>query len=179
MRLVTWYTDNINHKLVNKRVKTIIRPNKTKIGVKKTAEFIKEHGKNFFENFEQAKIIICGDSAGWIKDVADFLGAEFVLDKFHLIRTLYIGIMAGNKDKYLQEYINCKKLIANGQYDELIDYLYNKLDNHKKLKKRYFKNNKKGIVNQGAKWNKGCFTETNIWHILKEMLGNIIYSLTK
>ncbi|WP_375317956.1 Mbov_0401 family ICE element transposase-like protein [Spiroplasma endosymbiont of Virgichneumon dumeticola] len=106
MRLVTWYTDNINHKLVNKRVKTIIRPNKTKIGVKKTAEFIKEYGKIFFENFEQAKIIICGDSAGWIKYVAYFFGAEFVLDKFHLIITLYLGITAGNKDKYLQEYIN-------------------------------------------------------------------------
>ncbi|WP_425377428.1 hypothetical protein [Spiroplasma endosymbiont of Aleiodes alternator] len=70
MRLVAFYTDNINHTLVNKRVNVVIRPNKTKIGVKKTAEFILEQGKRFFENFEQAKIIICGDSAGWIKEVA-------------------------------------------------------------------------------------------------------------
>ncbi len=90
MRLITTYTDNINHKLQNKRVKAIIRPTKTAIGVKKTAEFIKEHCQKFYENVEQAKIIICGDSAGWIKDVADYLGAEFVLDKFHLIRTLYL-----------------------------------------------------------------------------------------
>ncbi len=177
MRLITTYTDNINHKLQNKRVKAIIRPTKTAIGVKKTAEFIKEHCQKFYENVEQAKIIICGDSVGWIKDVADYLGAEFVLDKFHLIRTLYLGIMAGNKGKYWSEYNNCKNLIKNGQYDELIDYLYNQLDNHKKLKKQYFKNNKKGIVNQGASWNIGCFTETNIWHVLKEMIANRTYSI--
>ncbi len=178
MRLITTYTDNINHKLQNKRVKAIIRPTKTAIGVKKTAEFIKEHSQKFYENVEQAKIIICGDSAGWIKDVADYLDAEFVLDKFHLIRTLYLGIMVGNKGKYWSEYNNnCKNLIKNGQYDELIDYLYNQLDNHKKLKKQYFKNNKKGIVNQGASWNIGCFTETNIWHVLKEMIANRTYSI--
>ncbi len=85
--------------------------------------------------------------------------------------------MAGNKGKYWSEYNNCKNLIKNGQYDELIDYLYNQLDNHKKLKKQYFKNNKKGIVNQGASWNIGCFTETNIWHVLKEMIANRTYSI--
>ncbi|WP_339041197.1 Mbov_0401 family ICE element transposase-like protein [Spiroplasma endosymbiont of Apeira syringaria] len=177
MRLIVTYTDNINHKVQNKRVKAIIRPTKTKIGVKKTAEFVKEHCQKFYENIEQAKIIICGDSAGWIKEVADYLGAQFVLDKFHLIRTLYLGIMAGNKGKYWQEYDTCKNLINNGEYDELINYLYKELDNHKKLKKQYFKNNKQGIENQGAKWNIGCFTETNIWHVLKEMLGNKTYNI--
>ncbi|WP_339047938.1 Mbov_0401 family ICE element transposase-like protein [Spiroplasma endosymbiont of Colias croceus] len=178
MRLIVTYTDNINHKVQNKRVKAIIRPTRTAIGVKKTAEFVKEHCQKFYENVEQAKIIICGDSAGWIKDVADYLGAQFVLDKFHLIRTLYLGIMAGNKGKYLKEYNYCKNLINNGQYEQLIDYLYKELDNHKKLKKKYFKNNKQGIENQGAKWNIGCFTETNIWHVLKEMLGNRTYNIS-
>lgn len=55
MRLATFYTDNVNHKLENKRVSVIIRKTKTTIGVKKTAEFIKEQGNRFFENFEQAK----------------------------------------------------------------------------------------------------------------------------
>ncbi|WP_338980887.1 hypothetical protein [Spiroplasma endosymbiont of Lasioglossum malachurum] len=54
MRLVLFCTDNVNHKLVNKRADVIIRPTKTAIGVKKTAEFIKEQGNRFFENFEQA-----------------------------------------------------------------------------------------------------------------------------
>ncbi|WP_339042421.1 UPF0236 family transposase-like protein [Spiroplasma endosymbiont of Apeira syringaria] len=117
MRLIVTYTDNINHKVQNKRVKAIIRPTKTKIGVKKTADFVKEHCQKFYENIEQAKIIICGDSAGWIKEVADYLGTQFVLDKFHLIRTLYLGIMAGNKGKYLKEYNHCKNLINNGKYD--------------------------------------------------------------
>ncbi|WP_339038926.1 MULTISPECIES: hypothetical protein [unclassified Spiroplasma] len=85
--------------------------------------------------------------------------------------------MAGNKGKYWSEYNNCKDFINNGQYEQLIDYLYKELDNHKKLKKQYFKNNKKGIVNQGAKWNIGCFTETNIWHVLKEMIVNRTYSI--
>ncbi|WP_338985894.1 hypothetical protein [Spiroplasma endosymbiont of Thecophora atra] len=51
------------------------------------------------------------------------------------------------------------------------------LKNHKKLKKQYFKNNKQGIQNQGAKWNIGTFAESNIWYILKEMLGNRTYSI--
>ncbi|WP_286641347.1 IS1595 family transposase [Spiroplasma ixodetis] len=110
VRLIVTYTDNINHKVQNKRVKVIIRPTKTAIGVKKTAEFVKEHCQKFYENIQKAKIIICGDSAGWIKEVADYLGAQFVLDKFHLIRTLYLGIMAGNKEKYLNEYNHCKYL---------------------------------------------------------------------
>ncbi|WP_338979164.1 Mbov_0401 family ICE element transposase-like protein [Spiroplasma endosymbiont of Panzeria rudis] len=177
MRLIVTYTDNINHKVQNKRVKAIIRPTKTKIGVKKTAEFVKEHCQKFYENIEQAKIIICGDSAGWIKEVPDYLSTQFVLDKFHLIRTLYLGIMAGNKGKYLKEYNYCKNLINNGQYEKLIEYLYKELDNHKKLKKKYFKNNKQGIENQSAKWNIGCYTETNIWHVLKEMLGNRTYNI--
>ncbi|WP_339046408.1 Mbov_0401 family ICE element transposase-like protein [Spiroplasma endosymbiont of Colias croceus] len=87
MRLIVTYTDNINHKVQNKRVKAIIRKTRTPIGVKKTAEFVKDHCQKFYENIEQAKIIICGDSAGWIKEVADYLGAQFVLDKFHLVRT--------------------------------------------------------------------------------------------
>ncbi|WP_342218177.1 hypothetical protein [Spiroplasma endosymbiont of Amphimallon solstitiale] len=48
--------------------------------------------------------------------------------------------MAGNKGKYVKEYNHCKNLINNGQYEQLIDYLYKELDNHKKLKKQYFKN---------------------------------------
>ncbi|WP_338961714.1 MULTISPECIES: Mbov_0401 family ICE element transposase-like protein [unclassified Spiroplasma] len=177
MRLVLFCTDNVNHKLVNKRADVIIRPTKTAIGVKKTAEFIKEQGNRFFENFDQTKIIICGDSAGWIKDVADYLGAQFVLDKFHLVKKLYVGIIAGNKGKYWNEYNTCRNFIENGQYAELIKYMNEILKNHKKLKKQYFKNNKQGIENQGAKWNIGCFTEGNIWHILKEMLGNRTYNI--
>ncbi|WP_342253306.1 UPF0236 family transposase-like protein [Spiroplasma endosymbiont of Zeiraphera isertana] len=123
MRLVLFCTDNVNHKLVNKRADIIIRPTKTAIGVKKTAEFIKEQGNRFFENFDQAKIIICGDSAGWIKEVADYLGANFVLDKFHLVKKLYVGIIAGNKGKYWDEYKICRNFIENGQYDELIKYM--------------------------------------------------------
>ncbi len=86
--------------------------------------------------------------------------------------------IAGNKGKYWDEYKICRNFIENGQYDELIKYMNEILKNHKKLKKQYFKNNKQGIENQGAKWNIGCFTEGNIWHILKEMLGNRTYNIS-
>jgi len=175
MRLVVFCTDNINHTLINKRVSVIIRPTKTVLGAKKTVEFILEQGNKFFENFEQAKIIVCGDSAGWIKKVADYLGAKFILDKFHLIKVLYLGIIAGNKGKYDEEYNTCKNFIKNGKYDELIEYL--KTLNHKKLKKKYFSNNKEGITNQSCKENIGCFAESNVYHILKSMLGNRTYSI--
>lgn len=175
MRLVVFYTDNINHTLVNKKAGVIIRPNKTEIGAKKTADFILEQGKKFFENFEQAKVIVCGDSAGWIKKTAEHLNAKFILDKFHLIKVLYLGILAGNKGKYYKEYNTCRNFIENGEFDKLIDYL--KTLKHKKLNKKYFINNKQGIINQSCKENIGCFAESNIWHILKSMIGNRTYSI--
>ncbi|WP_342275823.1 Mbov_0401 family ICE element transposase-like protein [Spiroplasma endosymbiont of Nebria brevicollis] len=175
MRLVVFYTDNINHTLVNKRASVIIRPNKTVLGAEKTADFILEQGKQFFENFDQAQVIICGDSAGWIKKTAEYLNAKFILDKFHLIKVLYLGIIAGNKGKYYQEYNTCRNFIENGEYDKLLDYL--KTLKHKKLKKKYFLNNKQGITNQSCKENIGCFAEINVWHILKSMLGNRTYNI--
>ncbi|BET38836.1 hypothetical protein [Spiroplasma ixodetis] len=48
IRLIVTYTDNINHKAQNKRVKAIIRPTRTAIGVKKTAEFVKDHCQKFY-----------------------------------------------------------------------------------------------------------------------------------
>lgn len=39
--------------------------------------------------------------------------------------------MVGNKGKYVKEYNNCKNLINNDQYEQLINYLYNQLNNKK------------------------------------------------
>lgn len=175
MRIVVFYTDNINHKLINKRTSVIIRPSKNVLGATKTVDFILEQGNKFYENFNQTNLIVCGDGATWIKKTAEILNAKFILDKFHLVKVLYLGIISGNKGKYYQEYNTCRNYVDNGEYDKLIDYL--KMLKHKKLKKKYFVNNKQGISNQSAKENIGCYTESNVWHVLKSMLGNRTYSI--
>lgn len=74
------------------------------------------------------------------------------------------------QNKVIINQIDDKQMINNALTNLEVDQINS-------LKKKYFKNNKQGIVNQGAVWNKGCFTETNIWHILKEMLGNRTYNI--
>lgn len=85
--------------------------------------------------------------------------------------------MAGNKGKYLQEYNYCKKLIENGQYYQLIDFLQTLTLKYSKLKDGYLINAKNGVLNQALVKNIGCFTETNIKEILKHMIKDKTYIL--
>ncbi|WP_425380809.1 Mbov_0401 family ICE element transposase-like protein [Spiroplasma endosymbiont of Polydrusus pterygomalis] len=178
MRLLIFCTGKKkNGKLINKRVACKIRLSKTKIGAYKTAQLIQKYGKLYYENFEQANLIICGDSAKWIRKTAEILNAKFILDKFHAFHVLFLGIMAGRrKNKIAQlHYKYAQNLFSKGQYYELIDFL-NSLK-YQKLKIGYFINAKNGILNQALVENIGCFTETNIKQILKHMIGNRTYNI--
>ncbi|WP_375317066.1 Mbov_0401 family ICE element transposase-like protein [Spiroplasma endosymbiont of Virgichneumon dumeticola] len=180
MRLIAFCTGKKkNGKLINKRAACKIRLTKTKIGADKTAQLIKKYGNLFFENFDQANLIVCGDSAKWIRKTADILNAKFILDKFHAFHVLYLGIMAGRrKDKIAK--LHCEyaqNLFAKGQYDELIDFLQSLTEKYKKIKVGYFINAKEGVLNQALVENIGCFTETNIKQILKHMIGSRTYNI--
>ncbi|WP_338961304.1 MULTISPECIES: UPF0236 family transposase-like protein [unclassified Spiroplasma] len=57
MRLIVTYTDNINHKIQNKRVKAIIRPTKTKLELKKLLNLLKNIVKNFTKILKKPKLL--------------------------------------------------------------------------------------------------------------------------
>ncbi|WP_342260982.1 hypothetical protein [Spiroplasma endosymbiont of Notiophilus biguttatus] len=63
MRLIVFCTGKKkNGKLINKRAVCKIRVSKTEIRAEKTAKLIETYGNLYFENFEQANLIVCGDS---------------------------------------------------------------------------------------------------------------------
>lgn len=179
MRLLVFCTGKKNGKLINKRAVCKIRISKTEIGAEKTAQLIKKYGNLFFENFDKANLIVCGDSAKWIRKTATILNAKFILDKFHAFHVLFLGIIAGRKkDKIAKlHYQNAINLFAKGQYDELIDFLQSLTLKYKKLKVGYFINAKDGVLNQALVENIGCFTETNVKQILKHMIGDRTYNI--
>lgn len=120
-----------------------------------------------------------GDGAKVIKKTADLINATFILDKFHGVKEIYQGILVKNRNKLSSEqFFMAYKLFVSGEYEQLITYL--KSFNIKRLKIRYFMNNKTGIINQGNKNNIGCFAESNVFHLIKSMLGNgaKIYNLS-
>ncbi|WP_339045930.1 hypothetical protein [Spiroplasma endosymbiont of Colias croceus] len=126
MRLLVFCTGKKkNGKLINKRAICKIRISKTEIGAEKTAKLIQTYGNLFFENFDQANLIVCGDSAKWIRKTATILNAKFILDKFHAFHVLFLGIMAGRRKNKIAKlhYENAINLFAKGQYYELIDFL--------------------------------------------------------
>ncbi|BDT05011.1 IS1595 family transposase [Spiroplasma ixodetis] len=98
MRLLVFCTGKKkNGKLINKRAACKIRVSKTEIGAEKTAKLIQTYGNLYFENFDQANLIVCGDSAKWIRKTATILNTKFILDKFHAFHVLFLGIMAGRR----------------------------------------------------------------------------------
>ncbi|BDT04966.1 Mbov_0401 family ICE element transposase-like protein [Spiroplasma ixodetis] len=180
MRLIVFCTGKKkNGKLINKRAACKIRVSKTEIGAEKTAKLIEKYGNLFFENFEQANLVVCGDSAKWIRKTATILNAKFILDKFHAFHVLFLGIMTGRRKNKIAKlhYQNAINLFEKGQYYELIDFLQSLTLQYKKLKVGYFINAKDGVLNQALVENIGCFTETNIKQILKKMIGDRTYNI--
>ncbi len=180
MRLLVFCTGKKkNGKLINKRAACKIRVSKTIIGAEKTAKLIEKYGNLYFENFDQANLIVCGDSAKWIRKTAKILNAKFILDKFHAFHVLFLGIMAGRRKNKIAKlhYEYAQNLFSKGQYYELIDFLNSLILKYPKLKVGYFINAKDGILNQALVENIGCFTETNIKQILKYMIGGRTYNI--
>ncbi|BDT04597.1 Mbov_0401 family ICE element transposase-like protein [Spiroplasma ixodetis] len=180
MRLIVFCTGKKkNGKLINKRAACQIRVSKTEIGAEKTAKLIEKYGNLFFENFDQANLVVCGDSAKWIRKTATILNAKFILDKFHAFHVLFLGIIAGRRKNKIAKlhYQNAITLFEKGQYYELIDFLQSLTLQYKKLKVGYFINAKDGVLNQALVENIGCFTETNIKQILKKMIGDRTYNI--
>lgn len=162
--------------LVNKRIAVIIN----KIGVKdieeKYVDFIWEKLNQYY-NFENAKIVIGGDGALWIKNIAKWFGANYVLDRWHALKLLWAEYKPNVgkrklklvRDNYLN-YIQAKEYFLNGNYDQLINFL-EKTD-ATKATLSIFKANKDGIINQNKNWNIGVSAESDVFHFVKSLKGH-------
>ncbi len=136
-----------------------------------TVDFTWNGLKKYFE-FENAKLVVSGDGATWIRNLAKYLGAYYVFDKYHAIA--YLKKAYNLEIKWRKIISNIEKInnykislnyFCNGQYNELIEFLIKTKVNKEILK--IFKNNKQGIINQSATWNIGCSAESDIYHLVK------------
>lgn len=140
---------------------------------------IQEIAKSFYSNVDQAKVIISGDGASWIRTCQKYWpNSIYVLDRFHAIRKIRQLFNPNNKNME-SVYENLKTSFINGNYQEMIKILSNPWfeDEYKnsKLKelKTYLSNNEKnqGITNQKHDFNIGCNIESTISHHVKWLLG--------
>lgn len=186
-RLVTFHTgyvNNDNYKnyrkvLENKRAFCIVKSENESINTTKFVQKIYKMANKFYNNVNNAKIIIGGDGAKWISETAKELGAEYVLDLFHATRKLHLDLKKKQTPVYDNIFKQATNFLKNGQYNELIPYLkkcdmFMWKDQQKvKLKSliQYFINKKEGVINQGASWNIGVNAEGQISHIIKWLLS--------
>lgn len=160
------------HVLKDKRYFCIIGNKKNTIYT--LAQEIKKQGNNFYENFDQAKLVVGGDGAKWIKNIANELDAEYVLDKYHAIKLLNIifKINHHNPTKNICNwslYKTCVLLFSFGNYKKLIEILENYTKDQTIL--NYFKNNIEGIKNFGQPWNIGVSAESDVSKLIKSSFG--------
>lgn len=144
---------------------------------------VKEYIEKQYETEEIEKIYFQSDGGAWMKKGVEILGAEFVLDEFHIQK--YIRRMArlsGNTEEIREE--NKKKiqeLIENGSKQKLgkwVDEIKSGLT-EKELKKleeswKYIKNNWQGIQKRIKKEDGmiGSSTESHVSHILSSRLSS-------
>lgn len=184
IRLVTFHTGY--HKfyssakrkvLANKRVFFQILPMSRKID---TAEFtadVEKMAHKFYSNVENAKVIIGGDGAPWIRNASQYWpNTDYVLDKFHAYRYLKQLFPTKNNCLNYQQYQTSKSLFESGTYLELVQHLKQAIIKTEKIKKlkevmTYFKNNAIGVTNQNLDHNIGVSAEGDISHIIKWLLG--------
>lgn len=106
IRLATAHLDYVDSKsskkeLLHKRSIAMIfksGENKSKlISIERYARIIYQQLEIFYGKLENKKIIVCGDGASWIKELAMYLQADYVLDKYHLMALLFHCFITAEK----------------------------------------------------------------------------------
>lgn len=172
--------DNKRNKLINKKVflKTFLKGRSC--NTYEYSLWLQNKLKENYENIENKKLIICGDGANWISDISNFLGAEFILDKFHLFQKIYACFpykKSNNKSKLIKLYELAIEKYNSKNIKSLINFLCENIDsnglNNKRIKDaiRYISNNTKGIENHFKNWYIGCFAESAVSHLVKSIKG--------
>lgn len=156
----------------------------------------------FYGDISDKKIIVCGDGAKWIKNLATLLDAEYVLDKYHITNLLFkifhhkknnlaliknlIKLESNNTSKLF--YNECVKLLNLGNPEKIIAKLM-VIKKEGKWKKKeakinqlitYIQNNKEGITSYKKDYYIGSQTEAMVSHIVQSLqgYGAKIFSLT-
>lgn len=184
IRLVTFHTghDQINSTskrkvIANKRIYYQLLPIANRINTFEFMLTLENVARKFYSNIDEAKVIIGGDGAPWIREAADYwLNADYILDKFHAVRYLKQIFPNRNNPTNNQAYWHSKKLLEMGASEELINQLKEikvKPEKEQKLTKiiNYFTNNAIGISNQKLEWNIGVSAEGDVSHLIKWLLG--------
>ena len=159
----------IKDTLINKRICFWFDKLSNKIKNEKFVNFVKNKINDYYELINN-EIIIGGDGAWWIKNVAKKLNAKYVLDKFHAIKDLWRTFIFDSSFGKFDKYIHAKKLFYNGEASELLIFLK---QNTKKVDVlSYFNNNAEGIYYQNEDWNIGVSAESDVFHLVKSIKGN-------
>ncbi len=146
-------------------------------------EEVKKYIENGYETEEIEKIYFQSDGGGWMKKGIEILGAEFVLDEFHIQK--YIRRMArlsGNTEEVIEE--NKKKIeeyVENGNKKKLEEWvgqvktgLTEKSAKKSEESWKYIKNNWRGVCKRIKKEEGviGSSTESHISHVLSDRLSS-------
>ncbi len=130
------------------------------------------------------KIFILGDGANWIKTGLEWIeGSEFILDSFHLNKSILI-ISGGNSRKINRErYNKLKLLIYSKEKEEFNKYAKELIDeekgksakDRKNQQRRYILNQWTWIVSNldnKEKYQLGCSAEGHVSHILASRMSS-------
>ncbi|ADQ04544.1 protein of unknown function UPF0236 [Caldicellulosiruptor owensensis OL] len=140
----------------------------------KVSEYIEEH----YETEKIEKIYLLGDGAAWIKEGLEWIvGAEFVLDRFHLMREV-IKISGGDKNIFagIVEALRDKD---REKFEGLVAKAMEKAGEDKRALKRinesrrYIANHWDNIVLElDNRIIKGCSAEGHVSHVLADRMSS-------
>ncbi|PPE05386.1 Mbov_0401 family ICE element transposase-like protein [Williamsoniiplasma lucivorax] len=145
---------------------------KSKDMIEETIESIKIYGSTFYDNFENAQIIIGGDGDKTFKKIAKGLNAILFLDRWHALKYLKDFFIRGRKkydSKNHQHYARALELFGNGDFEGLMSFI--KLFSNRAAIVKYFSSNKEGIQNNSLDYNFGVSVESEVCRLVKSVLG--------
>ncbi len=175
--------------LQNKRIDYKFLQLGTTISTVQFSKEIKQLLHKWYENVENKQLILMGDAANWIPNLADELGAKYVLDKYHLIKEL--ARIFPNRSRYKNPriifYKMCfykirEKIIYGNSYEEILNICndiflnleennwFDKLEDFKSFIS-FVKRNKRSIQNYYKEFDSSSHTEGQISSFVKSTLG--------
>ncbi|WP_339021746.1 Mbov_0401 family ICE element transposase-like protein [Spiroplasma endosymbiont of Atherix ibis] len=149
---------------------------------------IKAFINNHYRNYENKQLIILGDNATWINNLAYELGGFYVLDKYHLLKKLSNVFPYNNRNRFTSEkwkkpFLYIKTSILKGlSYNYVLDalnevFLWLESSNEKeKLREfikfiSFIKRNSCAIKNYYKKFDSSSHTEGQVSSFVKQTLG--------
>ncbi|WP_338955873.1 Mbov_0401 family ICE element transposase-like protein [Spiroplasma endosymbiont of Polydrusus cervinus] len=140
---------------------------------------------SYYDINDNIEIMVLGDGAPWIKNIAKLIQEYFpknkvhyTIDKFHLTSRFKKLYPYQSKNKQNKEtYHKAVDYFFNAKYEELLECLENSTSFIKEVKMKFLKeiirlikNNEEGVRNQTLWNNIGCHIEGDISHYCKGVL---------